>query len=126
MNKLVFALICLLPALTSQAATITVDDDGPADFDNIPNAINASANGDTIVVSPGTYDRKITFNGKAVTLTGEDPDDPNIVQATIIAEINAGTPQREPYRCCRNAAPTKAVFECPDGNDVSFSSFGRR
>ena len=85
MNKLVFTLICLLPILTSQAATITVDDDGPADFDNIPDAINSSAPGDTIVVSPGAYNRRISFNSKAITLTGENPDDPNIVQATIIA-----------------------------------------
>lgn len=85
MNKLVFTLICLLPILTSQAATITVDDDGPADFDNIPDAINSSAPGDTIVVSPGTYNRRISFNSKAITLTGGNPDDPNIVQATIIA-----------------------------------------
>lgn len=85
MKKLVFALVCLLPLLTSQAKIITVDDDGPADFRNIPDAINASGHGDTIVVKPGTYDRRVSFNNKAVTLTSEDPDDPNIVGATIIA-----------------------------------------
>ena len=37
------------------AATWTVDDDGPADFDNIQAAINASSDGDEIVVEPGTY-----------------------------------------------------------------------
>ncbi|MEA3225249.1 MAG: right-handed parallel beta-helix repeat-containing protein, partial [Planctomycetota bacterium] len=84
MKKLVLTLICLLPILTSQAGTITVDDDGPADFANIPEAINASQHGDTIVVGPGTYNDKISFNNKAITLTGENPDDPNIVRATII------------------------------------------
>ena len=85
MKKLVFTLICLLPILTSQGATITVDDDGDADFNNIPEAINASGRGDTIIVRAGTYNRKISFNSMAVTLTSENPDDPNIVRATIIA-----------------------------------------
>ena len=85
MKKLVFTLICLLPILTSQGATITVDDDGDADFNNIPEAINASGRGDTIIVRAGTYNRRISFNSMAVTLTSEDPDDPNVVRATIIA-----------------------------------------
>ena len=33
----------------------TVDDDGPADFDNIQSAINASSDGYEIIVMPGTY-----------------------------------------------------------------------
>ncbi|MHC4751002.1 MAG: NosD domain-containing protein, partial [Planctomycetota bacterium] len=89
MKKLLFALICLLPVLTSQAGKITVDDDGPADFDNIPDAINSSTHGDTIVVKDGTYDKKISFNNLAITLTSEDPNDPNVVQATIIT-TNSG------------------------------------
>ncbi len=84
MKKLVFALLCVLPVLTSEAKVITVDDDGPADFRDIPSAINASADGDTIVVKAGTYGRRVSFNNKAVTLTSENPDDPNIVGATII------------------------------------------
>ena len=84
MKKLVFALICLLPAFTSQATIITVDDNGPADFDNIQDAIDSSENGDTIIVRRGTYNQGIVFNNKAVTLTSEYPDDPDIVQSTII------------------------------------------
>jgi len=84
MKKLVFTLICLLPVFTSQARIITVDDNGPADFDNIRDAINFSNNGDTIIVKPGTYNQGIVFYGKAVTLTSEDPDDTDIVGSTII------------------------------------------
>ena len=84
MKKLVLVLLCLLPVLSSQAAIITVDDDGPADFDNILDAMDSSRHGDTIVVKPGTYSRQIAFNNMAVTLTSEDPDDPNVVRATII------------------------------------------
>ena len=89
MKKLVFTLIYLLPVFTSQAAMITVDNNGPADFDNIQDAINSSGLGDTIVVRPGTYNRMIFFNNKSVTLTSENPDDPDVVQSTIIA-IDSG------------------------------------
>jgi parallel beta-helix repeat protein len=85
MKKLVFTLICLLPVFTAGAKIITVDDDGSADFNNIPDAINSSGHGDTIIVKAGRYDKTISFNSMAVTLTSEDPNDPNVVQATIIA-----------------------------------------
>ena len=84
MKKLVFTLICLSLISISQAKIITVDDNGPADIDNIQDAINFSEHGDTIIVKPGTYNQRIFFNGKAVTLTSEDPDDKDIVQKTII------------------------------------------
>ena len=54
------------------ARTITVDDNGPADFNNIQAAINDSVNGDTVIVQPGTYtgdgNRDIDFMGKVITL----------------------------------------------------------
>ncbi len=85
MKKLFFIFVCLLPIVSAQAEVFTVDDDGVADFARIPDAINASQPGDTIIVRPGTYDRTVSFNSKAITLTSENPDDPNVVAATIIA-----------------------------------------
>ncbi|MHC4704161.1 MAG: right-handed parallel beta-helix repeat-containing protein, partial [Planctomycetota bacterium] len=85
MKKLAFTLICLLLIPASQAGTITVDDDGPADFAGIGEAINASEGGDVIIVGPGTYEGNISFNNRAITLTSENPDDPNTVAATIIS-----------------------------------------
>jgi parallel beta-helix repeat protein len=84
MKKPVVTLICLLPILSAQAIIITVDDNGTADFDNIQDAINSSASGDTIIVRPGTYNQRIFFNNKPVTVTSENPDDPGVVQSTII------------------------------------------
>jgi len=82
-----FSLILFVYA-TAEAKTIYVDDDGPADFDNIQAAIDDSNNGDTIIVSPGIYtgdgNRDISYNGKAITVRSEDPNDQNIVAATII------------------------------------------
>ncbi|MBW8038826.1 MAG: hypothetical protein FVQ85_02370 [Planctomycetes bacterium] len=82
-----FSLI-LLFSTTAHAKIFYVDDDGPTDFDNIQAAIDDSNHGDTIIVSPGTYtgdgNRDINYNGKAITVRSEDPNDPNIVVATII------------------------------------------
>ncbi len=85
-SSLIFVL--LLPLVSANAEIFTVDDNGGADFTEIQPAINASRDGDTVVVSPGTYVRKLSFNRNAITLTSEDPNDPNIVEATVIA-VNA-------------------------------------
>jgi hypothetical protein len=88
MKERIFALILLLLAVPCQGRTITVDDDGPADFSNIQAAINDASNSDTIVVAEGTYmgpgNRDISFQSKAITVRSTDPDDSNIVANTII------------------------------------------
>ena len=70
---LIFAI--LFPAL-GQARVITVDDDGPADFNNIQAAIDDSSDGDTITVADGTYqgsgNRDISYKGKTVTVQSEN------------------------------------------------------
>ncbi|HXG94930.1 MAG TPA: right-handed parallel beta-helix repeat-containing protein [Blastocatellia bacterium] len=43
----------------------------PADYPTIQQAINAAVDGDTVVVSPGTYFESINFMGKAITVTSE-------------------------------------------------------
>jgi len=49
---------------SAQAATIYV----PDDYATIQEAINASVNGDTVIVRPGTYVENIDFIGKAITV----------------------------------------------------------
>jgi lipopolysaccharide export system protein LptA len=51
----------------------------PADQATIQAGINAAVNGDTVLVSPGTYLENINFNGKAITVTSANG--PNSVYA---------------------------------------------
>ncbi len=52
-------------------------------YDYVQHAISASSNGDVIVVPPGTYDERIRFGGKNVTLRSTDPNDPAVRRATV-------------------------------------------
>jgi len=67
---LVVVLLLLTPE-GSEAATITVDDDGPADYSKIQDAINASIDGDTVFVYSGTYYEHVMVD-KSIDLIGED------------------------------------------------------
>jgi len=79
--------------------TIYVDDDGPADFNNIQAAIDDSNDGDTIIVLPGKYsgagNRDIDFRGKAIAVRSRDPNDLNIVATTV---IDCNGTKMDPYR----------------------------
>ncbi len=61
---------------SANARTIYVDDDGPADFNNIQAAIDDANNGDTVLVKDGTYtgdgNHDIDFKGKAITVCSEN------------------------------------------------------
>ena len=58
-------LLLLVVVGISFAGTIHV----PADYAKIQLAINASVNGDTVLVAPGTYYENIIFRGKRIVLT---------------------------------------------------------
>ncbi len=68
-------------------------------FDAIQEAIDIANDGDTVIVLPGTYtgddNRDIDFDELAITVRSTDPNDPNIVAATVI-DCN-GTPA-DPHR----------------------------
>lgn len=60
----------ILPQSDVSAVIITVDDDGPADYSTIQNAVNASNEGDTVHIMNGTYFEHVVVNS-SVTLVGE-------------------------------------------------------
>jgi len=60
-------ILLLASAVAIQGKTIYVPDDHSA----IQDAIDASKNGDTVVVRPGTYCENISFRGKEITVASE-------------------------------------------------------
>jgi len=59
-NALLICFFCTV----ANSATLLV----PSEYSTIQSAINASSAGDTILVSPGTYDGPISFLGKGITV----------------------------------------------------------
>ncbi|MHC4498236.1 MAG: InlB B-repeat-containing protein, partial [Planctomycetota bacterium] len=66
----------------------------PGQYLNIHDAMHDAEGGDRVVVAPGVYtgwgNQNLSFGGKAITVTSQNPDDPNIVAATIIDCGGAG------------------------------------
>ena len=77
-------------SLAISNAIIYVDDDGPADFNNIQAAIDYANDGDTILVADGTYigngNRDIDFKGKAITLKSQNGADTCIIDCQASEE----------------------------------------
>ncbi|NLH18139.1 MAG: hypothetical protein GX455_16305 [Phycisphaerae bacterium] len=64
----------------------------PTDFLYIQDAIDASNDGDTIEVQLGRHVERIQFKGKNITLRSSDPDDWEVVKATVIDGGGLGRP----------------------------------
>jgi serine protease len=64
-------------ATSAQAATLNV----PAQYAGIQQAIDASTDGDTVLIAPGTYPGQINFRGKAITVTSRGGPSNTIVDA---------------------------------------------
>ena len=80
---LVFALLQPLAATTIHV---------PADQPTIQAGIDAASNGDTVVVSPGTYKENIDFHGKAITLRSMKGPHRTIVDGgNLNTVVNFGT-----------------------------------
>jgi hypothetical protein len=75
--KAIFIILAgLFLLVPCQARIITVDDDGPADFNSIQAAINDADNGNIVIVADGTHrgdgNRDIDFKGKAMTVMSKN------------------------------------------------------
>lgn len=93
-NTLFHLVLSVSAAQCVLAETITVDDDGPADFVTIQAAIDHAQNGDVILVSPGVYQGGLNtaqpvadFRGKSLTLISRDG-----AEETILDGLNQTTP----------------------------------
>lgn len=76
-----------LPAVHLSARVIYV----PGDKPTIQGGINLAVDGDTVLIAPGTYtEHEIDFLGKAIRVTGTDPEDPAIIAATVVDANDQG------------------------------------
>jgi hypothetical protein len=76
----------ILSALSVSAQIITVKQDGTGNYIIIQDAVDASLDGDTVLVYPGTYFENIDLTGKGIVLAGTwliNPED-SLVHQTII------------------------------------------
>jgi len=96
-NKSCFSCVVFIvlgSVVITRARTIYVDNDGPADFNNIQAAIDDANSGDTIIVADGGYagdgNRDIDFKGKAITVKSKNGPDACIIDCN-------GT-ESEPHR----------------------------
>ena len=78
----IVAVLVACACITSSVPGATLE--VPGAYPSIQEAIDASQNGDTVVVSPGLYYETINFNGKNIVVTSTDPNDPRIVGYTIL------------------------------------------
>ena len=69
------ALISMFLTSTALADTWTVDDDGPADFSSIQDAVDAASTGDSIQVFPGIYNESVQVWDKVLTIEKFDTGD---------------------------------------------------
>jgi len=56
----------------------------PDDYPTIQEAIDSACDGATIIVGEGTYYENIIIEGKSLTIISTEPNDPNVVAATVI------------------------------------------
>lgn len=56
----------------------------PDQYATIQEAIDAAEDGDEIIVQTGVYRENLDFQGKNIILRSTDPDDPAVVEATVI------------------------------------------
>ncbi len=89
MRNMLLTYILVLSAIAASAQAVTRY--VPGQYATIQIAINLCSDGDTVIVAPGTYHERINFNGRNITLTSSNPDDPSIVAATVINGSNVGS-----------------------------------
>jgi hypothetical protein len=85
-----------------QTASCPGDGSSQAPFCTISHAVAASLDSEVIIIRPGHYVENIDLESKSLTLRSMDPENPEIVESTIIDGGGKGTV----------IAATGAIFDC--------------
>ena len=82
MKKILPLIIAVFAGICGVAAVLHV----PQQYTTVQAAINAALNGDTVLVSPGTYYENIQFRGKGITVASLylTTRDTTYIDATVI------------------------------------------
>ena len=83
MNRFLLCIAMTVLAARLSAGTIHV----PADQPTIQAAINVAANGDIVLVAPGTYQENIDFSGKAIKVTSSNGPAVTIIDGGKVAPV---------------------------------------
>ena len=78
----------LFAPLAPAGQVLVVDDDGPADFADIQNAVDVSLTDTTILVRPGTY-QGFSVDDKSISIAGSDPEQPRITGQVRVFYLSA-------------------------------------
>jgi Disaggregatase related/Right handed beta helix region len=83
MSKQTFTILILSAILAFDGLSEATTRQVPSEYSTIQSAIDACSNGDTVIVAESTYYENLYID-KNIILTSTNPNDPNIVAATII------------------------------------------
>lgn len=91
--------VLVLSAAVSEGKVITVCPDGSSDYATIQAAIDVASDGDEVVLCMGEYsnpgNRGLSFRGKAIVVRSTEPNNADVVAATIInCEGTESSPRR--------------------------------
>ena len=88
MSRVKWPFLFLVFVAKLMAASLQVPDPYPT----IQSAIDEAVSFDEVIVQPGTYYENINFAGKSITVRSVNPNDPNVVAATIINGLMPADP----------------------------------
>src|SRR5947199_10128278 len=80
-----FATLAIITLLCKQTVGATLH--VPSDIPTIQGAIDASANGDIVLIAPGTYYENVNFKGRAITVTSEQGPQVTIIDGRYLAPV---------------------------------------